>query len=182
MPEYSGSTGPIFQLFTSPGHHQPMYWLCRINGPLSSASMGFISLHHLSVELWWGTITHVMLYQSTLTREWYDIFVIPWGDWQSTMPVAILNLGYFLKLEWGSLWFRNWYYVNMIFCQQHIQPGCKSLYETSLETMFFHCESISNGVNVVRKLLIFFKYVYARMVHYNRKWYTWNGKKHIGYE
>ena len=39
-------------LLESPGHQQPWYWLCRINGYLSSTRKAFNYLHSLSVEKW----------------------------------------------------------------------------------------------------------------------------------
>ena len=33
-------------------HHQPLYWVCKINGSLSSTWKDFNYLHHLSVKNW----------------------------------------------------------------------------------------------------------------------------------
>ena len=37
-------------LLTSPGHQQPWYWLCSINGSLSSTRKNFNYMYYLSVE------------------------------------------------------------------------------------------------------------------------------------
>ena len=54
----------------SPGHQQPWYWLCKINGLLSSRRKYFNFLLHLSVEQWQKivdlcflkTINHIKIY------------------------------------------------------------------------------------------------------------------------
>ena len=40
-------------LLPSPGHQQPWYWLCRINGSLSSTKKDFNKLCHLIDKQWW---------------------------------------------------------------------------------------------------------------------------------
>ena len=47
-----------------PGHQQPWYWQCKINGSLSSMRKDFNYLHHLSMEKW----QKIPVYFSLLTE------------------------------------------------------------------------------------------------------------------
>ena len=56
-PSYLGLTRSIswllmFWLLTSPGHHEPWYWLCRIGRFLSHLRKDFNYLRRINVEKW----------------------------------------------------------------------------------------------------------------------------------
>ena len=66
-------------LFASPGHQQPGYWLYWMNRSLSSMGKDFNNLCHLSVEKWQKIPMYFHISSNRFTHIHFNVLVVNYG-------------------------------------------------------------------------------------------------------